>query len=100
MDFYEFMDYVGNRLGDRPKIIDDLIFHLSGRQLSELNQRINEHEELEKKVTIPNKEEDEELIEMKKGIPLARFDTIYDSFCKLWGKDCLEDRVKGSYVHG
>ena len=69
MDFNDFMEHVGMRLGERPRIIDDIIYHLTGRWLTENGQKIDEKDEFkEKKAIIPKAVDDEELNNMKKSM--------------------------------
>ena len=65
----EFFQYVGLELGERPKIIEDLIYHLTGVKLVSPQQQIREEDEFTvKRATVPKAPDDEDLAHIKKNM--------------------------------
>ena len=88
MNKAEFFQYVGLELGERPKIIEDLIYHLTGVKLVSPQQQIREEDEFTvKRATVPKATDDEELAHIKKNMHKDQFKAICEAFSLLWGED-------------
>lgn len=65
-DFFYYMDDV---FGERPELIDDLVYHLTGIEMLPVKQFISENAELElKKPCMPKADNDENLAELKRKL--------------------------------
>ena len=78
-DFYTFMDE--NLEDDRPSIIDDIVYHLTGVELAPVKQAIREEDEYKQgKIVMPTAHNDEELASFKKTTPKPQYSAILKAF--------------------
>jgi len=71
-DFMQFMDEAFE--GERPELVDDLVFHLTGVEMVPMKQSIREDEEfVNRKPVMPRPDNDENLAEFKKQFPKVQY---------------------------
>ena len=82
LDWNDFLYYMDESIqGDRPEIIDDIVYHLTGVELVPLKQSIREEDEFPmSKALMPDHHNDEELANHKKTIAKAQYQAITSVF--------------------
>jgi len=102
LDLNDFMFYMDETFeGERPELIDDLVYHLTGVEMMPMKQSIREDDEfIVKKPTMPKADNDEQLLDYKKQFPKPQYQSIMGCFEKLWGGVGKNDQVPGSHIDG
>lgn len=87
LDFNDFFAYMDENLeDDRPAIVDDVVFHLTGVELAPVKQTIKEEDEYKQtKIVMPTAHNDEELANLKKSTPKPQYSAIMKAFANLYG---------------
>lgn len=102
LDWNDFLHYMDEAFeGDRPEIIDDLIYHLSGIEMAPAKQSIREEDEYAfKKPMISKGDNDEVIQELRKQLSKANFHAITGAFEKLWSGQKKEDIPFRTHLDG
>ena len=102
LDWNDFLHYMDDAFqGDRPEIVDDLVYHLTGIEIAPAKQSIREEDEYKhKRPTIPKADNDEIIADYKKQFPKAQFQAITGAFEKLWAGQKKEDAHRQTHVDG